>query len=50
MLYGSIACHLKNLWLRQEPGGGTSGRKVDSGIEPGGRSFQEDVRRQTHGT
>ena len=25
------------LWLRQEIGGGTSGRRKDSGIEPGGR-------------
>ena len=38
------------LWLRQEIGGGTSGRRENSGIEPGRRFTQEDVRRQTHGT
>ena len=34
------------LWLRQEIGGGTFGRRENSEIEPGmGRSAQEDLRR-----
>ena len=37
------------LQLRQEIEGGTSGRRKDSGIEPGKRAVQEDVKRQTHG-
>jgi hypothetical protein len=33
------------LWLRQETGGGTSRRRKNSGIEPGGTFTQEDVMR-----
>jgi hypothetical protein len=37
------------LWLREQIGGGTSGRRENSEIEPG-RFAQKDVMRQTNGT
>ena len=37
------------LWLRQEIGGGTSGKRKNSGIEPDGRFTWENMK-QTYGT
>jgi hypothetical protein len=37
-------------WLRQEIEGGTSGRRKNSGREPGKEATWEDVTRQMHRT
>jgi len=54
VLYEWITCQLKSQWPMAYAGnerGEHSGGRKDSGIEPGtGRSSQEDVRRQIHGT